>query len=143
MSSASENSLSIGLKYRQSMRVMDRHTVPKVAPDWPGFSDMPPILATAIMIGFVEQTCIEGLRPYIEAGQHTVGTLVNVSHTNPTPVGMDITADIELIAIDGRKLTFRIKVSDEDGLVGGGTHERFIIDTSSFMERVREKSRNV
>ena len=140
MNNASDQPLAIGLQYIQSMRVLDRHTVPKVEPDWPGFSDMPPVLATAVMVGFVEQTCIEGLRPYLVAGQHSVGTHVSVSHTNPTPVGMEITAKIDLIDIDGRKLSFRISISDEEGLIGEGLHERYIIDVSSFMDRVRGKS---
>ena len=65
---------------------------------------MPPVLATAIMIGFIEQTCIQALRPYLAPGQHSVGTLINISHSAPTSVGMTVKANVELEAIKGRKL---------------------------------------
>jgi fluoroacetyl-CoA thioesterase len=60
------------------MTVAPFHTVPEVDDSWPGFKDMPPVFATAMMIGFIEQTCIEALRPYLTAEQRTVGTHVDV-----------------------------------------------------------------
>ncbi|WP_442947390.1 thioesterase family protein [Novosphingobium sp.] len=79
--------LPIGLRHTESMLVMPRHTVPELGQGWTGFSDMPPVFATAMMIGFIEQTCIQGLRPYLTNAQRTVGTHVDVSHISATPVG--------------------------------------------------------
>ncbi|HBO6774528.1 TPA: thioesterase family protein, partial [Pseudomonas aeruginosa] len=94
----------------------------------------------AMMIGFVEQTCIEGLRPFLSAEQRTVGTHVDVSHIAPTPVGMTVTATVELIGIEGKALLFKVQCRDEGGVIGEGTHRRAIIDLSRFTQRLQEKA---
>ena len=113
--------------------------MPQVDETWSGFADMPPVFATAVMIGFIEQTCIEALRPYLTAEQRTVGTHVDVSHVAATPAGMTVTAEVELIGIDGRNLRFRVRCSDEAGAIGEGAHERAIIDFDKFLRRVLDK----
>jgi len=138
-----EYSLKIGLRHREELVVAPRHTVPEIDDAWPGFRDMPPVFATAMMIGFVEQTCIEALRPCLTAEQRTVGTHVDVSHVAATRVGMKVTAEVELIAIEGRKLRFRVQCFDETGLIGEGNHERAIVDFGKFLKRVMEKNRVV
>jgi fluoroacetyl-CoA thioesterase len=132
--------LAVGLTHSDTLVVAQRHTVPEVAPDWPGFDDMPPVFATAMMIGFIEQTCIEGLRPCLTPEQRTVGTHVEVSHVAATPVGMRVTASVTLTAIDGRSLVFRVECRDEVGVIGTGTHRRAIIDLQRFVQRLAEKS---
>jgi fluoroacetyl-CoA thioesterase len=135
--------LAIGLRHSERLRVEQRHTVPAVEPSWPGFADMPPVLATAMMVGFIEQTCILGLRPFLEPGQHTVGTSIEVSHIAATPAGMTITAEVELAGIEGRSLLFRVRCSDEAGPIGEGTHRRAIIDLERFMQRLQAKAASV
>jgi fluoroacetyl-CoA thioesterase len=122
------------------MKVESSHTVPEVEGTWPGFKGMPPVFATAMMIGFIEQTCIQGLRPYLEESQNSVGTHVDVNHVSATPIGMEVTADVELIAMEGRALTFKVTCSDEKGLIGEGLHKRAIIDVERFMKKLSEKS---
>ena len=78
--------------------------------------------------------------PYLDEGQGTVGTLVNVAHTSATPIGMRVWCDSELVEVDRRRLVFNVKAYDECGLIGEGTHERFIIDTAKFMEKIKAKS---
>jgi len=132
--------LAAGLIHSESLTVAERHTVPHVATDWPGFTDMPPVLATAMMIGFVEQTCIQALRPYLAPGQHTVGTHVDISHVAATPVGMTITATIELLKVNGRMLEFRVSCHDEAGLIGEGNHQRAIIGVERFLQKLVHKA---
>ena len=134
------NSLARGLRHSETLRVEPRHTVPGISSDWPGFSDMPPVFATAMMVGFMEQTCIQALRPYLSAGQQSVGTHVEMSHVAATPEGMTVTAEIELVEIEGRALTFRVSCHDEAGLIGEGLHKRAVIDTERFMARVANKA---
>lgn len=134
------STLVIGLSHRETMRVEARHTVPAVAPDWPGFADMPPVFATAMMVGFMEQTCITALRPYLQAGQHSVGTHVAMSHVAATPAGMTVTAEVELVEVEGRALTFRVSCRDDAGPIGEGTHRRAIIDVERFMGRLAGKA---
>jgi fluoroacetyl-CoA thioesterase len=133
--------LKVGLRHSERLVVEARHTVPRVAPDWAGFDDMPPVLATAILVGFIERTCIMGLRGLLLSSQRTVGTHVNVSHVAPTPVGGTVTAEIELVGIDGKSLHFNATCHDDTGLVSEGSHQRAVIDFERFCERVASRPR--
>src|SRR6185503_14938820 len=128
-----------GLRFSQSIPVDESLTVPAVSRRFTGFADMPPVFATAFMVGFMEWTCIEALRPYLAPGEHTVGTHVDMSHMAATPAGLTVTAEVELIAVEGRKLRFRVALRDEREPIGEGFHERSIIRTESFLRRVKAK----
>jgi fluoroacetyl-CoA thioesterase len=128
--------------FSQSIRVDESLTVPSVSARFPGFSDMPPVFATAFMVGFVEWTCIEALRPHLSEGEQTVGTRIDMSHVAATPVGLQVRAEVELMAVEGRKLQFRVRCFDDRELIGEGTHERAIIRPASFATRLEAK-RNV
>ena len=97
-------------------------------------------MATPMMIALLEKTCRLSVKPYLEEGQETVGTHVDVSHDSATPVGMRVWCESELVAVDRRKLTFRVAVYDACGPVGQGTHERFIIDEKKFSYKVNAKN---
>ena len=75
----------------------------------------------------------------LEAGQGTVGTHVNLSHCAATPVGMRVWCDSELVEVDRRRLVFNVKAYDECGLIGEGSHERFIIDSEKFQQKINAK----
>jgi fluoroacetyl-CoA thioesterase len=132
--------LAPGLLHRENMLVLPQYTVPDVAPEWPGFVDMPPVLATAMMVGFMEQTCIMALRPYLGEGQKTVGTKIDMTHVAATPVGMTVTAEVELIEVEGRSLVFWVNCRDDAGLIGEGTHRRAIIDSARFAAQLAKKA---
>ncbi len=136
----SELDLRPGLMHSEKMTVRPRHTVPEVEPSWSGFADMPPVLATAMMVGFIEQTAIVALRPHLPPGRHTVGVHVDVNHIAATPVGMAVTATVELLEVEGRSLLFKVACHDEAGLIGEGTHRRAIIDIERFLERLKTKT---
>jgi len=123
----------------QTLKVDESLVVPAVSEHFTGFADMPPVFATAFMVGFIEWACIEAIRPDLEPGEHTVGTHVNVSHMAATPVGMNVTAFVELIAAEGRKLVFRVTCRDDKDIIGEGTHERAVINPEKFMARVNAK----
>ena len=97
------------------------------------------VLATPMMIALMERTSRLSVKPYLAQGQETVGTHVNVSHVSATPVGMKVWCDCELIDIDRRRLVFKVSDYDEKGLVGEGTHERFIIDVARFQAKTVDK----
>jgi fluoroacetyl-CoA thioesterase len=96
-------------------------------------------LATPVMIGLMEEAAVAALDQRLPQGQHTVGIHVDVRHSAPTPVGMIVTAHAELIAREGRTLTFRVTAVDEKETVGEGTHQRAIIDLARFHQRVEAK----
>lgn len=128
-----------GLCHVARMTVAARHTVPQLA-EWPTLVGMPAVFATAMMVGFMEQTCVEALRPYLDPGQRSVGTHVDMSHVAPTPVGMVVEARVELVEVQGRALLFKVACSDEGGLIGEGMHRRAIIDLQRFEDRVAAKA---
>lgn len=99
------------------------------------------VFATPMMIALIEQTCLESVLPYLEEGQGTVGTLVNVTHSAATPVGMRVWCDSELVEVDRRRLVFSVKVYDECGPIGEGRHERFIIDSAKFQAKIDAKGK--
>src|SRR5437868_13465369 len=119
--------LKPGLRHVQSLLVDRSLTVPAVSKAF-AFDDMPPVFATAFMVAFIEWACIEARRPYLDAGERTVGTHVDVSHTAATPVGLTVTVEVELVAVQGRKLRFKITCRDDAGPIGEGFHERAVID---------------
>lgn len=98
------------------------------------------VFATPMLVALVEQTCYESVLPHLDGGQGTVGTLVNVSHLSATPIGKRVWCDSELTEVDRRRLVFSVKAYDEAGLIGEGTHERFVIDTEKFIEKLKNKN---
>ena len=103
-----------------------------------GSGDLP-VLATPAMIALMEKTACESVAPYLEEGSGTVGTELNVKHVAATPIGMQVTCETELVEVDGRRLVFHVKASDEAGLIGEGTHERFIINNEKFQSKANGK----
>ncbi len=97
------------------------------------------VFATPMLVALVEQTCYESVLPYLDEGQGTVGTLVNVTHVSATPIGKRVWCESELTEVDRRRLVFSVKAYDEAGLIGEGTHERFVIDTEKFMAKISAK----
>jgi fluoroacetyl-CoA thioesterase len=131
--------LTPGLRDSRTTTIDESLTVPAIAPAHFGFSDMPPVFATAFLVAFVEWACIQMLRPYLSAGQRTVGVHVNLSHNAATPIGMKVTAEIELVERNDRKLRFKVTVHDEAEVISEGHHDRYIIDFDRFMARVAKK----
>ncbi|HWA46492.1 MAG TPA: thioesterase family protein [Hypericibacter adhaerens] len=131
----------VGLRHRESVKIDRALTVPAVSPAFPHFRDMPPVFATAFMVGFVEETCVAALAPHLEPGQRTVGTHVDLSHEAATPIGMTVTCEIELVAVEGRRLRFKVEARDDKDVIGRGHHERFIVDDAKFMARLEAKAR--
>jgi predicted thioesterase len=97
------------------------------------------VFATPQMIALMEATASESVAPYLDEGSTSVGTLVSVSHVAATPVGMKVRCESELTEVDGRKLTFTVKAFDECGLIGEGTHERFVVFSEKFMAKTNAK----
>lgn len=128
-----------GLLHQRSLTVDAGLTVPRVSAVFTGFRDMPAVFATAYMVALVEDTCIAALQPYLEEHEWTVGTHVDVSHCAATPVGMRVTAEVELVAVEGRRLRFRVECRDEKELIGVGTHDRAVVDAPRFLARTVAK----
>ncbi len=97
------------------------------------------VLATPQMVLLMERAGVAAVDPLLPDGYRTVGARLDVRHLAPTPIGFEVTATAELIAVEGRKLIFRVQAHDGVELVGEGIHERAIINLSRFGERVAQK----
>jgi predicted thioesterase len=121
-----------GLKLQQSKVVTGEDTAAHYG------SGLLEVFATPAMVAFLENTCMKAVQDYLQPGEGTVGTNVNISHLKATPAGATVTCYTELAEVNGRALMFRVEVFDEDGKIGEGTHSRFIIDEGRFMKKISE-----
>lgn len=122
-----------GIKGRQETTVTAANVATNVG------SGKVQVFATPMMISLIEKAACLSIEPYLEEGQSSVGTRIDVSHCSATPLGMTVWAETEVIAVDRRKVTFKVAAYDERGLVGEGTHERFVIDIDKFVTRANGK----
>lgn len=97
------------------------------------------VYGTPAMIALMEKTAYTSVAPYLEEGMGTVGTLMNVEHIAASPVGMKITCKSQLVQVEGRKLVFQVEAFDTQGLIGKGTHERFIVVNDKFQKKADSK----
>lgn len=98
------------------------------------------VFSTPNLVLLMEEAAMDALRPFLEPGETSVGTLVNIRHLAPTPPGMIVTATARLSQVDGRRLVFQVEAGDGIDRVGEGTHERCVVLTERFILRSREKS---
>lgn len=125
--------VEIGIKGRQDEIVTEELTASHIG------SGAVRVFATPMMISLMEKTCQRSVVPYLEEGQETVGTRVDIAHVSSTPIGMKVWCESELVDIDRRRLVFKVTAYDEKGLIGEGRHERFIIDIARFKEKTESK----
>lgn len=94
------------------------------------------VLATPMMIALMESAALVTAQVWLPHDWTTVGTKVNIEHLRPTPLGKRISANATLVKIDGRRLLFQVEARDNNGLIGQGSHERFVIQIEKFMNTV-------
>ena len=97
------------------------------------------VFGPPFMMARMEHSAMDCVQPDLPEGKGTVGVDIQSSHLAPTPVGMTVTCESELVAVEGRKLTFKVSLHDEKGPVGGGTHERFVIHNDKFAAKAEAK----
>ena len=125
--------LTVGIRGEQSQLVTPENTAKTMG------SGTLDVFATPALVALAEKTCWRSVAPELEEGCGTVGTRLELDHSAPTPVGMTVTCESELTAVEGRKLVFRVTLHDEKGPVGGGVHERFIINDAKFAAKAEAK----
>ncbi len=125
--------IEAGLKGRAECLVTKERTAAAVG------SGAQEVFATPSMIGLMENAALGSIAPYLEPGQSSVGTKISVSHVSATPMGMTVTAETEVTEVDRRRVVFAVRAYDDAGLIGEGTHERFIIDVEKFMAKTKAK----
>ena len=138
-----KDSLRPGIQYQHKFKIPKSKTVPSLYPEAEEFVEMPEVFATGFLVGFLEWACIKAINPHLDWPQEqSLGTHINVSHEAATPVGLEVTAKVKLIAVDGKKLTFEVEAHDGVDLISKGLHERFVINRQKFDERIKTKANN-
>lgn len=135
-----KESLQKGLTFTHSYKVPENKTVPFVFQESDLFQSMPAVFATAFMVGLMEWSCMEALRPHMNEGEISLGTNICVTHAAATPPGMEVKVEVTLLEVKGARTKWAIVARDEQDLIGEGTHERFSIDGEKFRGIVDKKA---
>ena len=125
--------ITVGLKGEASTLVEREDTAAEVG------SGSLLVYATPCMVALMEGAACEAIAQALEEGQTSVGTELNIKHVSATPVGLEVRAEAEVTAVEGRIVSFDIKAFDESGLIGEGTHKRAVINTQKFLDKTYAK----
>lgn len=125
--------LTAGIKGKATLNVSDNELAVNVG------SGSLEVFATPVMVMLMEKASCSCVASYMENDEATVGTELNVKHLSASPVGSDIRAESELIEANGRELVFSVKAYDNSGLIGEGTHKRFLVFGGRFTEKAKAK----
>ena len=119
----------IGIRAEVAQVVEHRHTLAVVDPE------LPLVLATPWMIGWMEFACFQAQKPFCEPGEATVGTAIHVDHRAPTTVGETVIAEAVLERIDGRFFIYRVSARNARQPIGSGTVHRAVVNVARFMRK--------
>ncbi len=133
--------LTPGLRHSFSYVVPENKTVPYTYPESPEIAGMPKVFATGFMIVLMEWTCLQLLAPHLDAGEGSLGIHVDVSHSAATLPGMTVTVEAECTAVQGRKVSFKVRAHDGVDVIGEGRHDRAVVAWDKFNARVAEKAK--
>ncbi|MFT3961637.1 thioesterase family protein [Propionivibrio sp.] len=135
-----KDTLRPGIACTHVFAVPPSKTVPALYPEAEEFRVMPEVFATGFLVGLLEWACIKAVNPHLDAPrEQTVGTRIDISHEAATPAGFTVTARVELVAVEGKKLVFEVEAHDGKECIARGRHERFVIDRERFDARLAAK----
>ncbi|MFZ0681175.1 thioesterase family protein [Candidatus Binatus sp.] len=100
------------------------------------------VLSTPTMVAMMEQAAINAIKPFLDAGESSVGMTIEVSHTAATPPGHRARAEAEVTKVEGRRLEFTVRAFDDVEQIGSGTHRRAVVDAAKFNDRLKTKQKN-
>lgn len=128
------NAIPVGAKGGFSMMVAPEHLASR-------FKDpsLPPVLATPLMILFMENAALDAIREYLTPGESALGTVVNIRHLAATPVGQRVTAEAVVTDVEDRRIVFTVTARDEIQEIGCGIHERVLVDLRRLTQRLADK----
>jgi predicted thioesterase len=125
--------LDIGRSYSLQSRVEEWMTAEKAG------NHGVDVLATSVLVQLIESAAVHCIEPVLEKGQVSLGTHIDLQHYKPVPVGFIVRTQVEVVMVDGPRVSFAVQVFDEREAVAEGTHERYIIDRAKFLAKLEEK----
>ena len=125
----------IGTKCRMEQTVTEELTAAKIG------SGLLPVFGTPFMAAMMENAAQTALQNFLDEGKGSVGTHLDISHDAPTPVGMKVFVEAEIVSVseNGKMVDFQVKAWDEKGPIGQGTHTRAIINSERFLAKCNAK----
>ena len=97
------------------------------------------VYATPCMVALMEGAACEAIANCLKDTETTVGTALNIEHISATPVGLEVRAEAEVTAVEGKVITFAVSAYDEAGQIGKGIHKRVIVNSQKFLEKAYDK----
>jgi predicted thioesterase len=125
--------ITIGIKGNQTKIVEKKYTAAQIG------SGLADVFATPAMIALMEQTAYKSIEDVLPEEYSSVGIEINVKHLKASLPGAIITCNSEITEIDGKKVSFEIKASDENGIIGTAHHVRYIINSEEFINKLKQK----
>ena len=99
-----------------------------------------PVLATPVLSAAMEEAAVKALAPFLSGHETTVGGSISLIHKAPTLPGHTITVTATVTEVRGKKISFHITASDENGDIGEADHDRFLVDSVKFMEKAEKRN---
>ncbi|MFX0211020.1 MAG: thioesterase family protein [Candidatus Hodarchaeota archaeon] len=124
-----KQNLDIGLTLIKNYSIKKKHAAQHVE-----------TLSTPAMIAFMEWTARQCVQPRLPEGDITVGTRIDIKHLSSVPIGENLKVIAQLIEINNRRLTFKVKAEWKNEVIGQGCHERFIVNKEKFLEKIKQKT---
>jgi fluoroacetyl-CoA thioesterase len=128
--------VTVGAKGQFEQVVETRHLASELD------SSLASVLSTPTMVAMMEQAAINAIKPFLHAGESSVGMSIEVSHNAATPPGHRARAEAEVTRVEGRRLEFSVRAFDDVEQIGSGTHRRAVIDAAKFNDRLKTKLKN-
>ncbi len=131
-----KNSPKTGTTGEQRFVVEAKHAI--------DFADgcMPAVLCTPWLVWFLEHAARDAVLPFLESGESTVGTFLEVRHLAPTPIGATVTCRARVVQAEGAVVSFQLEAHDEHEVIGRGMHKLCVINVARFAQKVRSKKGN-
>jgi fluoroacetyl-CoA thioesterase len=128
--------VAVGAKGKFEQLVEKKHLASELDPS------LASVLSTPTMVAMMEQAAIEAIKPFLDAGESSVGMSIEVSHTAATPPGHRARAEAEVTKVEGRRLEFSVRAFDDVEQIGSGSHRRAVIDAAKFNDRLKTKQKH-
>ncbi len=122
--------LKVGIKLTATKTVSENETAANIG------SGTLQVFGTPYLIAFMEKTSLDILAPYLDEGESSVGTLVNIKHLKANKVGDEVSCESIITNIDGKRISFNVKAMHGEAIIGEGSHERFIISVEKFLAKL-------
>jgi fluoroacetyl-CoA thioesterase len=103
------------------------------------YAEGPPVFGSPFMLMLMEHAAFNSLLPYLDPGEQSVGVGFEFEHLAATPAGVIVSAQAEVLTVEGPKVTFRIEASDPIEVIGRGTHVRYVVEMERFLKRLKRK----